>query len=138
MSLAKLIDEKRKAKARAERNKKAKVAITGAAIGTLAGVLGGLLLAPKSGKETRNDIKEGSKKAAQKLNDKSVELKENLNTQVAKGKENISDAKSKIKEYLNSKKCKNIEEAVEENLNVPVEVADEATSLETEEVKESN
>ncbi len=31
-----------------------------------------------------------------------------------------------------------IEEAVEENLNVPVEVADEATSLETEEVKESN
>ena len=129
MSLAKLIDEKRKAKARAERNKKAKVAVTGAAVGTLAGVLGGLLFAPKSGKETRNDIKEGSKKAAQKLNDKSVELKENLNTQVAK---------SKIKEYLNSKKCKNIEEAVEENLNVPVEVADEATSLETEEVKESN
>ena len=125
MSLAKLIDEKRKAKARAERNKKAKVAVTGAAVGTLAGVLGGLLFAPKSGKETRNDIKEGSKKAAQKLNDKSVELKENLNTQVAKGKEN-------------SKKCKNIEEAVEENLNVPVEVADEATSLETEEVKESN
>ena len=118
MSLAKLIDEKRKAKARAERNKKAKVAVTGAAVGTLAGVLGGLLFAPKSGKETRNDIKEGSKKAARK--------------------ENISDAKSKIKEYLNSKKCKNIEEAVEENLNVPVEVADEATSLETEEVKESN
>ena len=59
-------------------------------------------------------------------------------SELAKGKENISDAKSKIKEYLNSKKCKNIEEAVEENLNVPVEVADEATSLETEEVKESN
>ena len=38
MSLAKLIDEKRKAKARAERNKKAKVAVTGAAVGTLAGV----------------------------------------------------------------------------------------------------
>lgn len=59
---SKINRRKRKAKARAERNKKAKVAVTGAAVGTLAGVLGGLLFAPKSGKETRNDIKEGSKR----------------------------------------------------------------------------
>lgn len=132
MSLSRLIEEKRKAKARAERNKKAKVAVTGAAIGTLAGVLGGVLFAPKSGKETRNDIKEGSKVAVQKLNDKTVELKGNLNTQVTKGKENISEAKSKIKEYLNSKKGINTNEAVEEDLEAPVEVV----NTETEEVKE--
>lgn len=133
MSLSRLIEEKRKAKARAERNKKAKVAVTGAAIGTLAGVLGGVLFAPKSGKETRNDIKEGSKVAAQKLNDKTAELKGNLNTQVTKGKENISEAKSKIKEYLNSKKGINTNEAVEEDLDTPFEVVN---TEETEEVKE--
>ena len=133
MSLSRLIEEKRKAKARAERNKKAKVAVTGAAIGTLAGVLGGVLFAPKSGKETRNDIKEGSKIAAQKLNDKTVELKGNLNTQVTKGKENISEAKSKIKEYLNSKKGINTNQAVEEDLDTPFEVVN---TEETEEVKE--
>lgn len=135
MSLSRLIEEKRKAKARVERNKKAKVAVTGAAVGTLAGVLGGLLFAPKAGKETRNDIKEGSKKAAQKLNDKTVELKENLNTQVSKGKENISEAKGKIKEYLNSKKGTSNLQAVEENLDAPVEVADEIAATETEENK---
>ena len=133
MSLSRLIEEKRKAKARAERNKKAKVAVTGAAIGTLAGILGGVLFAPKSGKETRNDIKEGSKIAAQKLNDKTVELKGNLNTQVTKGKENISEAKSKIKEYLNSKKGINTNQAVEEDLDAPFEVVN---TEETEEVKE--
>lgn len=133
MSLSRLIEEKRKAKARAERNKKAKVAVTGAAIGTLAGILGGVLFAPKSGKETRNDIKEGSKIAAQKLNDKTVELKGNLNTQVTKGKENISEAKSKIKEYLNSKKGINTNQAVEEDLDTPFEVVN---TEETEEVKE--
>lgn len=136
MSLSRLIEEKRKAKARVERNKKAKFAVTGAAIGTLAGVLGGVLLAPKSGKETRNDIKEGSKKAAQKLNDKTSGLRENLNTQVTKGKENVCEAKSKIREYLNSKKGTNTKEAVEENLDKPVEVADEIAATETEEVKE--
>lgn len=135
MSLSRLIEEKRKAKARAERNKKAKVAVTGAAIGTLAGILGGVLFAPKSGKETRNDIKEGSKIAAQKLNDKTVELKGNLNTQVTKGKENISEAKSKIKEYLNSKKGINTNQAVEEDLDTPFEVVN---TEETEEVKEDN
>ncbi|MGG5460523.1 YtxH domain-containing protein [Clostridium sp. B9] len=138
MSLSRLIEEKRKAKARVERNKKAKVAVTGAAVGTLAGVLGGLLFAPKSGKETRNDIKEGSKKAVQKINDKTVELKDNLNTQVVKGKDNICEAKSKIKEYLASKKGTSNEEAVEENLlEAPVEVAEEAAATE-EEVKENN
>ncbi|EGT3617393.1 YtxH domain-containing protein [Clostridium perfringens] len=135
MSLSRLIEEKRKAKARAERNKKAKVAVTGAAIGTLAGVVGGLLFAPKSGKETRSDIKEGSMKAAQKLNDKTTELKENLNTQVVKGKENISEAKGKIREYLNNKKGINSKKAVEENLDNPVEVADEVVAPETEENK---
>ncbi len=138
MSLSRLIEEKRKAKARVERNKKAKVAVTGAAVGTLAGVLGGLLFAPKSGKETRNDLKEGSKKAIQTLNDKTVDLKGNLNTQVSKGKENICEAKSKIKEYLASKKGQKTEEAVEENLiETPVEASEEVAA-ETEEIRENN
>lgn len=138
MSLSRLIEEKRKAKARVERNKKAKVAVTGVAVGTLAGVLGGLLFAPKSGKETRSDIKECSKKTVQTLNDKSVDLKENLNTQVSKGKENICEAKGKIKEYLASKRNSKTEEAVEENLlDAPVEAVDEVAA-ETEGTKKTN
>jgi gas vesicle protein len=39
----------------------------GAVIGAIAGVITGILFAPKSGKETRQDIKDGASKASDKL-----------------------------------------------------------------------
>ncbi|MDF2674156.1 MAG: YtxH protein [Clostridiales bacterium] len=40
--------------------------VTGAAIGTFLGAVGGILFAPKSGKETREDIKKGVDTAVEK------------------------------------------------------------------------
>ena len=67
MNLSKKIEDKRKAKQRAEKVKKAKIATAGVVLGAVTGAVSGVLLAPKSGKETRNDIKEGSKKLHNKL-----------------------------------------------------------------------
>ena len=56
----------------AEKKKEAKKAngngkfILGAALGAIGGAIAGVLFAPKSGKETRKDIAEGTKKVAKK------------------------------------------------------------------------
>ncbi|MBN1373739.1 YtxH domain-containing protein [Candidatus Dojkabacteria bacterium] len=58
----------------------------GAVVGALAGVTAGILLAPKSGKETREDIKRKTK-----------ELKTKFDTQVApKFKKKITEIKTKF------------------------------------------
>lgn len=44
----------------------AKTFLLGAALGAIGGAIAGILTAPKSGKETRKDIAEGSKKVAAK------------------------------------------------------------------------
>ncbi|MCR1952210.1 YtxH domain-containing protein [Clostridium sp. DSM 100503] len=98
MNLYDLIEKKKR--------KKRKKVIKATALSTIAGgavgVLSGLLLAPKSGKETRQDIKE-------KIDDfknSTVERKENF-------KRNISESKNKIKDYL---KEKNKELDIEDNI----------------------
>jgi gas vesicle protein len=93
MSLAKKIEQKRRAKKVAERNKKMKLATAGIAAGLTAGALGGILLAPKSGKETRANIKDKSKHAKARVDEK-------LNI----GKANIDESKKRIKEYLQNRK----------------------------------
>lgn len=50
-------------KMRKEKNRPTKSAIIGAGIGTALGVITGLLFAPKSGKETREEIGQKSKEA---------------------------------------------------------------------------
>lgn len=40
--------------------------ILGAALGAIGGAIAGVLMAPKSGKETRKDIKDGANKVAKK------------------------------------------------------------------------
>ena len=59
-----IIDEKRRAVERKKKMKAAKDVATGAALGTAIGAVTGLLLAPKSGKETRKDIADKSKEVA--------------------------------------------------------------------------
>lgn len=91
MALYNLIEKKRKEK----RKKIVKTAAVSTLVGGTLGVLSGVLLAPKSGKDNREDIKE-------KMNDikvKTIDQSENL-------KNNVKEAKNKIKDYLREKKDK--------------------------------
>lgn len=65
----------------------------GAVIGAAAGIIAGVLTAPKSGKETRDDIKskaEELKKKAAEAMDKAVDETKNLKEKIHKGKETKS------------------------------------------------
>ncbi len=86
MSLAKLIEEKRKAKSRKENTKKTKNIAVGATVGILAGLAGGFLFAPKAGKETRDSLKESASNISTTAKDKTMEVK------------------NKVSEYLKDKK----------------------------------
>ena len=63
----------------------------GAAIGAVAGVVTGILFAPKSGKETRQDIKDTAVKVAAKLQEEAKKLQAELT-------ELIDHAEAKAKE----------------------------------------
>ncbi|MBD7914889.1 YtxH domain-containing protein [Clostridium sp. Sa3CUN1] len=89
MALYNLIEKKRREKKR----KLVKTATVSTIVGGALGVLSGVLLAPKSGKETRNDIKE----KVDEVKSITVEQTKNL-------KSNVEEAKSKIKDYLKDKK----------------------------------
>lgn len=82
---------------RARRN-----ACTGLTIGFLAGALAGILFAPKSGKETRADICEGTKIGLEKV-------KEVAEHSVDKAKEKFES----VKEHLREGKEEVVEELVE-------------------------
>ena len=110
MSLIKKIEEKRNKKMKQDRNKKVAIATAGIATGAVVGTVAGVLIAPKSGKETIADVK--------------GKLNENIEDTKAK----IKESKDKIKEYLDKRKSEknDIEESetlelientkVEENL----------------------
>ncbi len=92
MSLKAKLEQKKKERIRKERLNTAKKL----AVGTVAGVVGGLMLAPKSGKETRENIKVKAK-----------EVNENLKVKTVEVKENALEAKDKISKYIAEKKvCK--------------------------------
>ena len=127
MSLSKKIQAKRQAKLRAEKLKKAKTAAAGVAAGVAAGAVGGILLAPKSGKETREDIKNASKQAVDAVSDKAAGAKAKAGDVLVAQKEKFNDSKAKIKEYLDAKKA--VDEACEEcevNSEEVVEALEEA------------
>lgn len=91
MGLYNLIEKKRKEK----RKRIVKTAAVSTLVGGTIGVLSGVLLAPKSGKDTREDIKE-------KMNDvkiKTMKQSESL-------KNDVKEAKNKIKDYLKEKNGK--------------------------------
>ncbi|MGL4571299.1 MAG: YtxH domain-containing protein [Clostridium sp.] len=96
MNLSKLIEEKRRAKARASKMQTAKHVATGVTLGATLGAACAVLFAPKSGKELRADMMV----AAKDVNEK---VKTKANTASVNCKNNYMEAKSKIKEYLDSK-----------------------------------
>ncbi|WP_235674833.1 YtxH domain-containing protein [Clostridioides difficile] len=58
-------------------------------LGAVTGAVSGVLLAPKSGKETREDIKDASQQIAEKINMKTVDVK-------GKVSEKLEDKKRKL------------------------------------------
>ena len=100
MNIYDIINQKRKK----QKIKTAKTAALTAAIGVTAGAAAGLLLAPKSGKETREDIANKSIEAKDLLVKKTTATKEAISQKVSEGKRDISIAKEKIAQYLASKK----------------------------------
>lgn len=109
MRLSQLLEEKRKAKKRQAMAKTAKTVGLTAIVGASVGAVGGILFAPKSGKETREDIKNSSIEANEKLKVKASEAKDKLNKKIKEGKENLSEANLKIKDYLKNKRNKSEE-----------------------------
>lgn len=111
MALFNLIEKKRKEK----RKKIVKAATVSTLVGGTIGVVSGVLLAPKSGKETRNDIKERVTDVKAKTVEQSKALKNNM-----------KEAKEKIKNYLNNKKEK--ENASEQEIEIQEIVLSEETA----------
>lgn len=112
MKLLKILEEKKKARARKERIRNIKKVAVGTTLGIAAGITGGILLAPNSGKETRDELAKTAKKLGEHVEEiggtiksKTVELKGTLDDKMTNTKYNVSEAKEKIINYLASKKA---------------------------------
>jgi len=126
MKIREMLENKKKQKARREKVKAVKRVAAGAAAGIAAGAVGGVLLAPKSGKETREDIAKTAKDLGENVKTKTVEIKGTVENKVAHTKNNAVEAKDKIAKYLADKKsarkgcgCSD-EVIVEENKEIEV------------------
>lgn len=83
----------------AQKNTGKKVAL-GAAVGVVAGFLTGILTAPKSGKETREDIKNTANKVKIEAEKKLKELSVELNDLITKGQKLAKEQGAKAKAGL--------------------------------------
>ncbi|GAA0114599.1 YtxH domain-containing protein [Clostridium senegalense] len=93
--ISKMQKRKKEEKKKAKRKQRG-IAATTALIGSAIGVVGGILFAPKPGKETRKQIKDKAKSANETLRGNSIKIKDN-----------VSEAKEKINAYLEEKKKPN-------------------------------
>ncbi len=123
MKLKDLLEQKKKKQERLRKKENAKKIAAGTATGILAGIAGGLLLAPKSGKETRQDISKAAKDINDTVKNKTIEAKKSVGDKAKDTKENFVEAKQKISDYLTQKKNsrKNCEDSVECIEEVPCE-----------------
>lgn len=85
MSIVKdLLEKGKKEKKKAAAKKAAKGAAVGAAVGTAVGVAAGVLLAPKAGKETREDLAKKAKETGEGIAKKAKVAVENIKESVEK------------------------------------------------------
>lgn len=98
MRFSNLYEEQKKLKI-----KTVKKIFIGTAVGSLSGLIGGLLLSPKSGKETRDDIVNSTKEFTYNIKQRTKELTKTIDNKVTDAKDNVSDAKIKIYQYINEK-----------------------------------
>ena len=130
MNIYDLINKKK----RKQKAKMVKTAALTAALGVTAGAAAGVLLAPKSGKETRENIVNKSVEAKDKLVEKTKATKASISTKVSEGKKDVSAAKEKIAEYLASKKGEvlelgnTVEELSDANVETEIKIEEEITA----------
>ena len=77
-----------------------KSVVKGGVIGVLIGAIGGILFAPKSGKETRKDIKEAAHKANSEAEAKLKQLHGELMEKVAEAKQMAAEYTGKAKDEI--------------------------------------
>ena len=94
----KYLEEKRKRARREENLKTAKNVAVGTAIGTFIGAITGILFAPKSGKETREDIANKTKEVAGNIKEAVYEQMEVAKKIQGKVKDEIKKVYTDIKE----------------------------------------
>jgi gas vesicle protein len=87
--------------AKSSGNSTAKKFAIGAVVAAAAGYVAGILTAPKSGKETREDIKDGVERGVAEAEKQLKKLHTELSTIIAEGKERLSSAKGRSQEELN-------------------------------------
>lgn len=107
MGLLKKLENSKKERLKRERINLAKKIAAGTAAGIVAGSAVGILLAPKSGKETREDIANTANTVAVKTS----QIKETAVNKVDATKSKIAEAKEKISKYLSDKKVSEIEKS---------------------------
>jgi gas vesicle protein len=117
MKIREVLEKRMKEKQKKQTVKMVKKVAAGTVAGIAAGVVGGVLLAPKSGKETRDDIAKTAKDLSESAISMSVDMKETLENKVAETKNNAITAKEKISKYLSDKKAernnsKDLEEVI--------------------------
>lgn len=126
MIIREMLENKKKEKARREKIKAVKRVAAGTVAGIAAGAVSGVLLAPKSGKETREDLTKTAKDLGENVKTKTVEIKGTVENKVTETKNNAVEAKDKIAKYLADKKasrkgCKCEDEVIaEENKEIEV------------------
>jgi gas vesicle protein len=114
-------EKRRKEKQRILKIKTAKKILVGTVAGSLSGLIGGLLVSPKSGKENRKDISNTTKDLTSNVKEKTIEFKGAIDNKVSDAKENVIDAKAKIKQ-----KSTQLKEAIDNKVSDAKENATDA------------
>lgn len=104
--IKKILESKKKEKEMERKKDIVKKAAIGSAIGTAVGALAGVLLAPKSGKDTRNDIANKSKECVEATKEKADKVKEKACEVKNQGVSKIVDNKEKLINIIHKIKTK--------------------------------
>ena len=72
----------------------------GAAIGAVLGVITGILFAPKSGKETRKDLKDAAEKAGERFSVEAKKLEEEITALLDKADDMIKSTSTTVSSNL--------------------------------------
>ncbi|WP_353095217.1 YtxH domain-containing protein [Tissierella praeacuta] len=122
----KFMEEKRRRVEKARKTENAKNLAVGTAIGTAIGAVAGILFAPKSGKETREDISQKSKDVAENV-------RNTVNEQIEATKGFQEKVKSEIKNVYNGIKEK--KDDIVDEIEIEIEeLKDEKESKEEEDI----
>lgn len=78
--------------------------LAGLGVGALAGAVAALLLAPKSGRETREDIKSSAEELKDKADKAMHDLSESSEELVKKSKELLENTKEKVQQAIDAGK----------------------------------